>query len=203
MKLVDSDQKSTIYAIVETEIIDSNHPDYEPGVQRSQVIDLGHASGFGNLRAVIECLEGGEVDDDEIEDLAEEYFSDDSPGIGRKAIVQAEQVPTRKGGVFTKHLWFEADEDQEVLDQKQRKRKPKEVEETEDYDEEETEDYDEGEEDSEAYDEEEDFDDEEEEDEEEDEAPRRSRSRRKPPARKKRTAKRTRGQARSRSRKRR
>lgn len=120
VKEVESSQKSTTYVIIETEILSCEGGDMENGDRPAQRIDMGQASGPSNLKQFLVALGQQweqDFEDEEYENFGEDHVNDkfltevfDSfPEDGTVLKYHARQVPTRKGGEFTKILWYPAD----------------------------------------------------------------------------------------------
>lgn len=129
VKSIESQEDSTPFYVIETNVLESNNPDIHVGDERSQVIDMTTANGPGNVKVFIAAASGVDpVMDDatakvekvwsevlgqesSLEEICELSFSKDNPLGGDELELECVEVPTRAkenkpAGLFTKHNWI-------------------------------------------------------------------------------------------------
>ncbi len=104
-KLIQSAQKGGAPMFVaEYEILESNNPDCVAGSVRSWVVNFQHPSALSNMKGFIAAAYN--VDFEQVdEEVSRSIVGPDQPARGTLMKIDAIEVPTRKGGVFTKCRW--------------------------------------------------------------------------------------------------
>ncbi|MFQ5339925.1 MAG: hypothetical protein ACE5F6_00105 [Anaerolineae bacterium] len=118
-------QKGDNFLVIEMDVLASNNPEIQVGVEKSQVIKMGGPMSLPNIKGFIAAVSGVDPTLDNVNDLIEEYWFKNNPQgvrlplsrIVDELVVQYNalegvvmnlecvSITTQSGNPFTKHIW--------------------------------------------------------------------------------------------------